>query len=148
MAALLLSKQSYSKVMLKVTLISSLCRVYALFVADKVCAEPLTDAVHFNDLMHANPSHVEATARLLKSPALAINKLYSEMHLLRKQQPPLQRSANLKLGVPYPLHDTLRCVLSCLGYIRRFTVVPACALQQHKQQVQMAYCLCTACAAA
>ena len=81
------------------------CRVYALFVTDRVCAEPLTDAVHFNDLMHANPQHVEATARLLKSLALPTNNLYSEMQLLEEQPTPLERSQKLTLGVPYPLHN-------------------------------------------
>ena len=89
------------------TLTLPLCRVYALFVTDRVCAEPLTNAVHFNDLLHANPQNVEATARL-KSLALATNKLYSEMQLLRDQPAPLQRSELLTTGVPYPLHDTLR----------------------------------------
>ncbi len=82
--------------------------MYALFVTNTVCAEPLTNAVHFNDLLHANPQPVEATARLLKSLALAINKLYSEMQLLREQQAPMQRSDRLTLGVPYPRHDMLR----------------------------------------
>ena len=90
------------------TLTLPLRRVYALFVTDRVCAEPLTNAVHFNDLLHTNPQHVEATARLLKSLALATNKLYSEMQLLRDQPAPLQRSELLTRGVTYPLHDTLR----------------------------------------
>ncbi len=85
-----------------------LCRVYALFVTDRVCAEPLTNAVHFNNLLHANFEQVRATARLLKSLALGTNKLYSEMQLLRERQDPLQRSDRLTRGVPYPLHDTLR----------------------------------------
>lgn len=58
-----------------VVVIGDTLKVYALFVTDRVCAEPLTGAVHFNDLMHANPQHVEATARLLKSLALATNNL-------------------------------------------------------------------------
>ena len=82
--------------------------MYALLVTDRVCAEPLTDAVHFNDLMLANPLHVEATARLLKSLALATNNLYSEMQLLRERPAPLQRSEKLTLGIPYPLHNTLK----------------------------------------
>jgi len=82
--------------------------VYALFVTNRVCAEPLTNAVHFNDLLHANPEHVKATARLLKSLALGINKLYSEMQLLRERRDPLQRSDRLTKGLPYPLHDILR----------------------------------------
>jgi hypothetical protein len=90
------------------TPIIPLCRVYALLVTERVCAEPLTNAVHFNGLLHANPQHVEASARLLKSLALAANKLYSEMQLLREQQAPMQRSDRLTLGVPYPLQDTLR----------------------------------------
>ena len=90
------------------TLKAPLCRVYALFVTDRVCAEPLTNAVHFNNLLHANFEQVRATARLLKSLALGTNKLYSEMQLLRERQDPLQRSDMLTRGVPYPLHDTLR----------------------------------------
>ena len=74
-------------------------------MTDRVCAEPLTDAVHFNDLMHANPQHVEASARLLKSLALATHDLYYEMQLLREQPAPLERSEKLTLGVPYPLHN-------------------------------------------
>ena len=79
-----------------------------MFVTDRVCAEPLTNAVHFNNLLHANFEQVRATARLLKSLALGTNKLYSEMQLLRERQDPLQRSDRLTRGVPYPLHDTLR----------------------------------------
>ncbi len=86
----------------------TLCRVYALFVTDRVCAEPLTHGVHFKGLLHANPQHVAATARMLKSLVLAANKLYSELQLLREQQAPMQRSERLTLGVPYSLHDTLR----------------------------------------
>lgn len=85
------------------TLMTPLCRVYALFVTNRVCAEPLTDSVCFNNLLRANPKKVEATACLLKSLALGTNKLYSEMQLLRKQEKPLQRSDRLTRGVPYPL---------------------------------------------
>ena len=98
------------QVNIQASLIIPCCRVYAMFVTDTICAEPLTDAVHFNDLMHANPQHVEATACLLKSLALATIKLFSDMHMLRQQQAPLQRSEMLTLGVPYPLQDPLRCV--------------------------------------
>jgi len=92
----------------QLTLMTPLCRVYALFVTNRVCAEPLTDAVRFNNLLHAKKKKVEATARLLKSLALGTNKLYSEMQLLRKQENPLQRCDRLTRGVPYPLHDMLR----------------------------------------
>ncbi len=84
------------------------CRVYALFVTDRVCAEPLTNAVHFNSLLHANFEQVRGTARLLRSLALSTNKLYSEMQLLRERQDPLQRSDRLTRGLLYPLHDTPR----------------------------------------
>ena len=82
--------------------------MYALFVTDRVCAHPLTNAIHYNDLLHADYEEVRATARMLKSLALGTNKLYSEMQLLREQQDPLRRSDKLTRGVPYPLHDRLR----------------------------------------
>ena len=108
MIALLLTGVWYCKAVLPKRFSTSLCTEYALFVTDRVCAEPLTDAVHFNDLLHANPQHVEATARLLKSLALDTNKLYSEMQMLKERPAPLQRSERLTLGGPYPLHNTLR----------------------------------------
>ena len=108
MAAFLLTLPRYNSGTCHLTVMAPACRVYALFVTDRVCAEPLTDAVHFNDLLHANPQHVEATARLLKSLALGTNQLYSEMQLLRNQQAPKKRLDRLTLGVPYSLHNTLR----------------------------------------
>jgi len=80
------------------TLKAPLCRVYALFVTDRVCAQPLTNAIHYNDLLHADYEEVRATACVLKSLALGTNKLYSEMQLLREQQDPLQRSDKLTRG--------------------------------------------------
>ena len=105
------------------------CRVYALFVTDRVCAQPLTHAIHYNDLSHADYEEVRGTARVLKSLVLGTNKLYSEMQLLKEQQDPLQRSDMLTRGVPYPLRDTLRCVHSLLVCLCFFSLLTAASIQ-------------------
>ena len=108
-------------------MLSLLCRMYALFFTDQVVAEPLTDAVHFNDLLHANAGHVHASGRLLKAMARGCTSLYLEAEGMAARDSPLPALSIAASKLPYTLRsDRLYAFCSKATAIKSIMLHLAC----------------------
>ena len=50
-------------------------RIYALYLTDKVCCEPLTPQLHFSDLRDGQPAYMQYLGSVLEALAVSLDRL-------------------------------------------------------------------------
>ena len=85
-------------------------RIYALYLTDRVCMEPLTPGIQLSNLLQpvAGGTYTEMLARNFKALALGLEKLrhlYQKVEELPTPEPGANRDPLLEIGAPYFLRD-------------------------------------------
>ena len=91
--------------------------MHAFFYTDKVCAEPLTEWLHFADLRDSQPWYMLNLVRTVQALCILADELSTYMQPIVNdpfRNAITKRSQQLADSIPYMLHDD-RCELAAGG---------------------------------